>query len=153
MWHYRWSSYNEYIRRANIIDVDFILNLYSNNRQEAIREFIEFNNKSDKKTDGKQYKEYEICDCISDNEAIEIIKSIFNIDNILEIKKYNVKIRNNYIKEILDIKGITGRQIARILHVDKKIVYSIAKGRCVPNGDKSPHRETSPMDPKEVQNG
>ena len=149
MWKYSWSSYNEYIQTTKITDVEFILNLFSKSKQEAIKEFIKFNNIRDKKITGKQYMEYEISNCISDSDAIEIIKNNLNIKNVLEIKKYNTKIRDDCIEKIIDMKGFTNRQVARILQIDKKTIYRIDKRRCVPNGGKCPHRETSPMYQKE----
>ena len=153
MWYYKWSSYNEYIRTSKITDVDYILNMLSNNNQDAIKEFIKFNNIKDKKIEAKQYIDYEICDSISDSEAIELIKNVLSIDNVLEIKKYNTKIRNYYINQILDIKGIKGRQVARILQFNKNIIRRIEMERCVPNGHKCAQTETSPMGTKEVQDG
>lgn len=145
-----WSSYKEYVQQNEITDTKFVLELFSSKREEAIKEFVKFNDYRKEKIDGEKYKDYELISTISDSEAIRIISDILKVKNILEIKRYNVKIRENYIKKILKIKGINGRQIARILQVDKKIIERIQKKGCVPAGDNCPQGETSP---KEERNG
>ena len=150
MKYYKWSSYKEYSHKSKITDTEFVLELFSKDKKEAIKEFVKFNETIDKKMETKLYTELEITNSISDGKAIEIIKEFMNIDNVLEINKYNTEIRRKYIKDILEIKGITERQIARILQIDKSIVKRISREGCVPNGGNCPQKETSP---KEVQNG
>ena len=41
---YRWSSFNEYINNTQLIDADFALNMFSTDREKAIKLFVEHNN-------------------------------------------------------------------------------------------------------------
>ncbi len=41
--HYKWSSYQEYIKEAQIVAVDFVLAMFAENRDTAIEEFRDFN--------------------------------------------------------------------------------------------------------------
>ena len=153
MKHFKWSSYNEYVYGEKIIDSNYILNMFSKDKKEAVIEFINFNNEINKKIEIELYTELEITNRISDSNAIEIIKNLFEIDNILIINKYNSKIRKKYIQNILKVKGITVGQIARILQLDKSIVKRIHKEMCVPKGGNCPQTEPSQKNKKEVQNG
>lgn len=53
---YKWSSYNEYINTSKIIDTDFALKMFSEDKNTAIQRFISFN---DEKNEDKclEYKE------------------------------------------------------------------------------------------------
>lgn len=118
---YNWSSYKEYIYKNNIIDVEFVLNLFSNNREKAIKEFISFNDMVENRYSDA---ELEMEKDMTDEEAIDCIERILNIDVGL-IKKYGTKLRNEYIVDILKIKGISVKQTARLLGISENAIYKI----------------------------
>ena len=74
--------------------------------------------------------EYEMRNTLKDEELIYFIKEQLNIQNIQEIQKYNAKSRNEIILKIKEIKGVTQKQIARVLGINIRIVqraYTIQK--------------------------
>ena len=61
---------------------------------------------------------------MNDEETIECIERILNV-NINLIKDYNTKLRDEYIVKILNIKGISVKQIARLLNISETLIYKI----------------------------
>lgn len=143
---YRWSSYGEYIYEANIVDIKFILNKFGNNKNNSIEEFIKFTAKKKVKYNAEEMKQFEMEKSLPDSAVISIIKEATGIENVLKIKEYCKEIRDEHIRKLLRIKGISQIQLARILGVDKKIVQRAGKNlspmgqsdplRNVPNGSK-----------------
>ena len=117
---YKWSSYTEYIGKEKIVDIDFILDIFNNDRKRAISQFEEF------------HKEEGIIECldidekrrIKDVEAIEIIKNTCNIIHCMDIQKVNKVDRDKYLKIIME-QGLSTRQIARFTGISRGIVLKL----------------------------
>lgn len=118
---YKWSSYREYIGSRKIVDVDFALNLFSEDRVIAIQKFIDFNNEKNK----DQCLEYEVNKRINDVEAREIIKNIATVKNINEIQGLAKEKREEIIEKIKKIEGLSIRQIARITGISYNAVLKV----------------------------
>lgn len=117
---YKWSSYNDYFRESDLINSKYILNLLDKDDILSKKKFREFN--LTYINDYNDELEYEFIKFFTDEDAIKIIKNELKIDNLSEICKYNVKIRNQIIRKIKELNGISKIQISRILNVDRKIV-------------------------------
>lgn len=118
--NYKWSSYLEYINQEKLIDTEMLLSLFSSNKEEAKRLYIQFHNiKEDNYI-------YDVCEFefekAKDEQIEQILSKRLNINNVKEILNYNTEKRNKLIIECKNIKGITNRQIARILGIQRKIV-------------------------------
>lgn len=118
---YNWSSYNEYIGKSKIINTNYILNLFSNNRKIAIDKYKTYMNVLG---EDKDIKNIMIEDKMSDEEAIEYIEKYFNI-RVNDIKKYDTIERNIIISKIISLKIISIRQISRITGIDRNIIRRI----------------------------
>lgn len=124
---FKWSSYQEYIGSRKITDIDFILDIFSENRKNAIKLWQNYNLTSTKEEFNEE-EEFEIKRKLNDDEAIYEIRQKLKIDNILEIQKYNAEYRDKIIKEINEINGITKEQLSRIIGLSKRTIYrAIAK--------------------------
>lgn len=123
---YKWSSYSEYFKNENIedaiVDIEEILLLFSPKANNVKKEFFEFNRKTFKFQNSVELLEYEMRNKLTDEEVIYFINNEIGIENIQEIQKYNINYRNEIIRRISEIKGITQSQIARILGVTVRIV-------------------------------
>ncbi len=114
---YRWSSYSSYIGRNEMVDIDFALNLFSNNRKNAVESFREFHKFIDKN------------DCLdisentrlTDEDAVKIIKELCQINSCIEIQRMEKRQRDKYLKA-LKIKGLSTRQISRLTGISRGIV-------------------------------
>lgn len=71
--------------------------------------------------------EYEMKNKLTDEELRDKIRKILNIEDINQIRKYNKKIRNEQIKKLEIIKGVSKTQIARVIGVKKGIVIEAMK--------------------------
>lgn len=117
---YKWSSYSEYIGKNTIIDIDFALSIFNNNREKAIESFKEFH----------QIENDDVCIDIEENkrltdiEAIGIIKKTCHVGHCNEIQELDKNERNKYLK-ILKEKGLSTRQIARLTGISRSIVLKV----------------------------
>lgn len=120
---YRWSSYNSYINKDNanngITDRDFILKIFSDSEEQAVKQFISFS---------KEQADEEFIDI---EEKVETDKKIKNeaealnyIKNVLREKsgsESNV-IRNEIILYLKENSTLSVRQIAAIMGINRNIV-------------------------------
>lgn len=118
---YKWSSYKEYIESGKIIDVDFALDFFSEDRAVATQRFISFTNEKNE----DQCLEYEVNKRVDDIEAREIIKNIAGIKNINEIQSFEKEKRDELIKKIKNVEGVSIRQIARVTGISYNSVLRI----------------------------
>ena len=127
---YSWSSYSDYFKPENLkdesrlVDTEEILLMFSSNREQAQKEFYEFNRKTLKFQDSIELLEYEMRNKLTDEEVIYFIKEELGIYNIQEIQKYNINYRDEIIQKIRKIQGVTQPQIARILGITVRIVQN-----------------------------
>lgn len=128
---YKWSSYREYIEKPWITDTKFILSLFSEKQHESVKLFTKFNNF---KVDNYNL-DYELANSYTDEEAIEIIKKLLKEDNLMLIQKYNRNIQREKIEKVLNVKGISAAQVARILGLNKRTIQRYKKDMC-PKNDK-----------------
>lgn len=108
---YKWSSYFEYFEdkkvKEKIVDTKEILEKFSLEKEEAIKQFSEFNKKTLKFQDSGELLEYEMRNKLTDDELIYFIKEELSIYNIQEIQQYNTDCRNEIIQKIRRIQGVT----------------------------------------------
>ncbi len=119
---YKWSSYKEYIRKNTLINPRMLLLLFSENQHEAKEEFIKFHNIEINLNPFEQI-EYEMQDKIIDEDVYKYITKLLNMEyeeikNILRDKNK----RDEIITRCKKIKGITNRQLARVLGINRKII-------------------------------
>ena len=142
---YKWGSYLEYLMlkkdkqvnyrnkynsEESVVDVEDIISLFILEKQQKLEDFFEFNKEIVILKNSNELMEYEMRNTLKDEELIYFIKEQLNIQNIQEIQKYNAKSRNEIILKIKEIKGVTQKQIARVLGINIRIVqraYTIQK--------------------------
>ncbi|VBB06790.1 Hypothetical protein LUCI_2026 [Lucifera butyrica] len=132
---YKWSSYYLYIDQfgqENKIDKEYMLEIFSKNRKNAIQLFIEFSLMKDNETE--RFIEYQEEDSQVNKEiqteqgAIEFIKKYALENNVdldsLNHKSHNV-LRTGIIKELKSRTSLSVRQIAGLLNIDRNIVQRV----------------------------
>ena len=118
---YKWSSYQEYIGKNELVNTKILLHYFSDD----IDNFISFMNVS--KYDKKKYLEYELIERISDDELINLIKEKYNLECISEISEFNKRKRDElimYLREI-EISNIT--QVSRVTKICRNVVKRLWK--------------------------
>lgn len=115
---YKWSSYKEYIGKNRLIDKDFILNIFHQNRKKGIEEFKAFHKNKEETQISMGIDKRK---AIKDDEAMEIIKELCQVDFCKNIKKLKKNQRDILIKQIKE-KGLSSRQIARLTGISRNVV-------------------------------
>ncbi len=141
---YRWSSYREYLNehKANsLVDKDFILDMFSDERKKAVEEFVLFSNKDDddknvyledKRNDKEDCEKiYEVVD--EKDEQIRITINKFIDDNVIELEKMRGRCSNETAKLrdklILDLKRnheISNRSISKYTGISRSVVDRVS---------------------------
>lgn len=120
---WRWSSCRPYYGIEDpfrkLLDPSMILGMFSEDRIVAIERFKEFNervNQDQCLEDQTRERRY------TDEEARELIKKRLNGMEIAQVKSLPKLQRNEILKKTKGIKGLSQRQIARILGVSRTLI-------------------------------
>ena len=118
---YKWSSYRDYLGHTGITDVQFILNIFNHNRNLAIDNFKKFTGKpnDDRCLEIEEHKKR-----ITDNELTEAIENKFKINPAM-VKNESSDNLKAIIKEILNIDGVSTRQLARVTGISPNIIWKM----------------------------
>jgi len=117
---YPWSSYREYTIKSEICDTKFALKLFSENYQEALELWQNFNQAEN----NDQCLEYDDGTRLNDLEATKLIQSIVGVKIPAEIQRYEKKKRNLVIKKLKE-QGLPIRQIARLTGISYGVIRGI----------------------------
>ncbi len=111
---YKWSSYNKYMHDQSIIDTEFIFDLFSEQKEEARKQFEKYMKESNEDI-CLDYKERHR---ISDEKILKLIEEKYGVKNgfLHLLKREEI---DTILKELKEINGITIRQIARVTGVSK----------------------------------
>jgi hypothetical protein len=114
---YKWSSYNDYVHRKGITDIDFALNTIDVNRTNAVESFIKYHetqNEDNCLDIGESMR-------LTDEEAKDIIKKKCGISSTLQIKEFEKEERDKYIAELKQT-GLSTRQLERLTGLGRSII-------------------------------
>lgn len=114
---WKWSSYNEYFEKASFIDTDFVLDMFSKNRNKAPEMIKRYLNEANE----DNCLEYEEKRKVSDEE-VKFLFMKLGIKNLSELQQSEKQERDDAIKKVKAIKGVTIRQLARITGVSKSVI-------------------------------
>ena len=117
---YRWSSYNEYTEKPVITNTDFVLSIYSPNREKAINSLIEHT----KGQNDDKCLDYNDKIQISDSEIRNRIDKL-GIYNINELQQLDREKRDEIARKLKAIEGITIRQLSRVTGMSKSMIDRI----------------------------
>lgn len=117
---YKWSSYNEYIKKPAITDIDFTLLIFSINKEKSIKSFIEYTNEQN----DDKCMDYDEKIQISDNVVRGYIAEL-GLQSISELQQLDREKRNEIIRKLKAIERITIRQLSRITGISKSVIDRI----------------------------
>lgn len=129
---YLWSSYNSYLKYKTdyLINTNYILDIISNNKIEAIKSFIKFSNEENDDECLDICKDKEIQ---NKEQALNYINQLIEKDNIdiKELRNNNKKIKGTMThKLILDLKqnsSLALKDIGEIFNVSKSTIHRLLK--------------------------
>lgn len=114
-----WSSYNDYFKSNSIVDSTAIFKMTEMN----IKSFQSFHEEY-RKIKGFEEDDFEMENIKLDDEtAIQRIKEMLNIDNLVYIQNLKPQKRDEIIMQISKIDGIERKQLARLLGLNERTVY------------------------------
>lgn len=117
---YIWSSYKEYVKNASIADTKPALEMFTNDKSKAVKLFEEYMNEANE----DKCLEYEERVKITDSE-VRAHFSRLGVSNISDLQKEEKNKRNELIREVKSIEGITIRQLSRITGISKSVIDRI----------------------------
>lgn len=122
---WRWSSCQGYYGKSsyppNMLDYQFILSMFSPNSQIAIERFKEFNERENK--DKCLEDEVQERKRLLDEEAKIEIKKLLGEIEIAHVKSLPKIKRNEILRKVKRIEGLSQRQAARILGVSPNLIF------------------------------
>jgi putative transposase len=115
---YTWSNYGEYINRNIMTDADFALDMLNRDREIAIKNFTTYINKFNDDTclDIEEKKR------LTDKDAKVIITNLCKIEHATDMQKLDIRIRNQYLKELKEGHDLSIRQIERLTGINRGVV-------------------------------
>lgn len=121
---YKWSSYKEFLYDEKIIDKKMILSYYSDNVEEAIEIFAK---EHSQKLDGyySNYTIYEMINRLTDDQVKYIINEIEEKMDNSKKDIWDNNEKNQIIKELTEIEGISVAQISRVTGINVKAINKI----------------------------
>ena len=115
---YPWSSYPEYSKMSSLIDIDFVLGMFSPKPEVAIDMFKEFMNE---KSADNTIMVYSI-NKLTDQEAKAVIQKLTQLTIPTELQTMEKEKRNELLRQIKKSEGISTRQIARLTGITQSII-------------------------------
>ena len=107
---YRWSSYKEYINQPKIVNIEFALKMFHQERDKAIERFKRFN----------QEPNYDQClemptkrETLSDQEIRHLVFSKYRIE-LATLQNAPTIIQDKVLKYLKEKDGCSLRQVSRL---------------------------------------
>ena len=107
---YKWSSYQEYISKTKIVNINFALSLFDKEKDKAIEKFKRFNEESN---NDQCLEVIEKRKTISDKKIRKLMLKKFDIELAL-LHNEQVKNQTEVLKFLKKLDGISLRQLSRL---------------------------------------
>lgn len=114
---YEWTSYSEYVTKPVFIKTDFCLDLFSLDRTEATELFTKHMNEINE----DNCLEYDEFYRLTDAEVRDRIYAM-GVRSISELQQYDKEKRNEILRMLKGINGVSIRQLSRITGVSKSLI-------------------------------
>ena len=116
--NYKWSSYAEYIGQNKIIETGFILDIFAEEREKSIAGFKKYMNEQadDNCIEIKEVKR------ITDEDIKKMIQKHANIKMPTELQNMERTRRDEIIRKIKEVEGVSTRQIARVTGMSQTVI-------------------------------
>ncbi|MDT8858927.1 transposase [Alkalihalobacillus sp. MEB130] len=115
-----WTSIQEYTQKATIVDVDLALNQFSANRKTAL---VGFKAHMQQITNDRCLDEKVIVR-ISDSEIMSYMREL-GISNSSVLQQLDRESRNDILRELKKLNGISIRQLSRVTGVSKSVIQRL----------------------------
>ncbi len=113
------SSYSAYFEANSLVDSSYILKMFSSDDEDARRQFNRFMQAADDVVPNLVYKEPVL---LRDEEARVLIQQLTNIRTPLELQTMKKPDRDEMLRKIKQIEGLSTRQIARLTGISQSVI-------------------------------
>ncbi len=117
---YLWSSYQDYVKGSGITDIDFALDIFSADRTKAVMLFKDYT--SENNTD--ECLDYAEKMVASDTAVMECLNTM-GIASISQLQQLPKEQRDEILRKMKEMEGITIRQLARMTGISKSVIDRI----------------------------
>ena len=107
---YRWSSYQEYVSKTKIINVDFALSLFDKEKDKAIEKFKRFTRESN---NDQCLEITEKSKTLSDKKIRQLALKKYNIE-LASLHNEQAKTQIEVLKYLKELEGSSLRQLSRL---------------------------------------
>ena len=114
---YKWSSYHNYFKKDGIIDSDLALKIFSEDSTQALIRFKRYMEEFNE----DRCLEYEERKRLLDSDVREYLMQL-GISSISVIQNLQKDQRDEIIREIKSIDGVSIRQLSRVTGISKSII-------------------------------
>ncbi|AJQ28884.1 transposase [Pelosinus fermentans] len=116
--NYKWSSYVEYIGQNKIVETGFILAIFAEEHERSIASFKKYMNEQsdDNCIEIKDAKR------ITDEDTKKMIQKYANVKMATELQSMERIKRDEIIRRIKGVEGISTRQIARVTGICQTVI-------------------------------
>lgn len=118
LFNYKWSSYIEYIDQSKFIDTGFVLGIFEEERERSITFFKKYMNEQA----DDHCIEINEARRITDEEAKKIIQKYGNVKIPTELQNMEKIKRDEIIRKIKEVDGVSTRQIARLTGISQSVI-------------------------------
>jgi len=118
---YQWGSYREYLEKIRLIDTEFALGIFSPEADVALGMFKRFMNEKTEDNSIKIHGTYRL----TDQEAKLAIQKIAEVTIPTEIQTIEKEKRNELLRQIKKIDGLSTRQIARLTGITQSVIVRV----------------------------
>ncbi|WP_096156448.1 transposase [Bacillus sp. FJAT-45066] len=115
-----WTSIKQYMSHPTFIHTDFVLKLFSSNRQEALTLFMQYMSKPNQ----DQCLEYEEIIKLSDEEVRKCLREL-GAASSSELQRMDRPKRNRILVRMKKMKGVSLRQLARVTGISKSLIQKV----------------------------
>ncbi|WP_430790552.1 transposase [Virgibacillus flavescens] len=116
----KWTSINEYVSRANLVDIDLALNMFGSDKKVAIPLFAEYMQTI---TDDQFLEDYHK-NYLTDSEIISHLVCL-GLSNSSALQQCQKDRRDAIILELKTLTGVSARQLSRITGISKSVIDRI----------------------------
>lgn len=121
---YPWSSISAYYANdeypPGLSETSFVLGLFGNGKKSAVNSFRAYMEENDE----DNCLDYPEETRLNDREAEQVLKAYFKGEPLHDIKRMAKKERDELLKEMKGIEGISNRQISRLMGISSTTVHN-----------------------------
>jgi len=117
--NYQWSSIGEYSKRSELIDVEYVLKIFNEDRTIAIESLTSF---LKAQSDDCCLDIEEKC-ILTDEEGLKLIMEICQVTNAPELQSLGKSTRDSYLKQLKEEYHLSIRQIERLTGINRGVIF------------------------------